>query len=151
MKPNTAKNLFICLLAITATTANAAETTWQKDIRPLFERHCAACHDSATPEYARFKKEKELWTQKGVGMRMDTYSHLISFVGWPNSGALMRRLDDGSGKLDHKPGNMYQYLGTNEEERQKNLAIFKQWVGSWNLKRWAELTKDEINGLQVKY
>ena len=151
MKQITANIALSCLMAIAAPTVNAAETTWQKDIQPLFEKHCAACHDASTPEYARFKKEKDIWSNKGVGMRMDTYSHLVSFVGWPNSGALMRRLDDGSGKADKKPGNMYQYLGSNEEERQKNLTIFKQWVGSWNLKRWADLTKDEISGLQVKY
>lgn len=42
-----------------------------------------------------------------------------------NTGAMMRRLDDGKGAKDGKPGNMYQHLGGTEEERQKNLALFK--------------------------
>jgi len=110
-----------------------------------------ACHDAATPEYAKFKKEKDIWMKKGLGMRMETYSHLVSFVGWPNAGALMRRLDDGSSKADKKPGNMYEYLGADEKERQANLQLFKNWVGAWNLKRWADLTKEDLNGIKVAY
>ena len=89
--------------------------------------------------------------KKGLGMRMETYSHLISFVGWPNAGALMRRLDDGSSKADKKPGNMYEYLGADEKERQANLQLFKGWVGAWNLKRWPDLTKEDLNGIKVAY
>ncbi|MGC8872694.1 MAG: hypothetical protein ACP5QC_07490 [Caldimicrobium sp.] len=50
-----------------------------------------------------------------------------------------------------KPGNMYQYLGTSEEERQKNLKLFKEWVGNWILKRWTEITKEEMNSIKVRY
>lgn len=39
----------------------------------------------------------------------------------------------------------------NETERQANLALFKNWVGSWNLKRWADSTKDELNAIKVAY
>lgn len=131
--------------------AQAQEITWSKDIKPIFEKNCAACHGAETPEYARFKKEKDVWMKKGVGMRMETYSHLTSFVGWPNAGALMRRLDDGKGSKDNKPGNMYAYLGADEAERQANLAVFKNWVGAWNLKRWADLTKEELGAAKVKY
>lgn len=140
-------------LTILATTAvNAQETTWSGSIKGIVEKQCSACHgaDSA-PEYPQFKKEKEKWQAKGLAMRMDTYSHLVSFVGWPNTGAMMRRLDDGKGSKEGKPGNMYQHLGATEEERQKNLALFKAWVGNWSLKRWPDMTKEELNGIKVKY
>lgn len=131
--------------------AQAQEITWSKDIKAVFDKNCAACHDAATPEYAQFKKEKDIWLKKGLGMRMETYSHLASFVGWPNTGALMRRLDDGSAKADKKPGNMYQYLGATETERKANLALFKGWVGAWNFKRFNELTKEELSTIKVAY
>ncbi|MRR36663.1 cytochrome C, partial [bacterium] len=70
---------------------------------------------------------------------------------WPDTGALMRRLDDGKNAKEGKPGNMYKHLGTTEEERQKNLALFKAWVGNWNLKKWPEVTKEELDGVKVKY
>lgn len=138
-------------LSVLNSLAQAQEITWSENIKPVFVKNCAACHDAATPEYSQFKKEKDVWLKRGLGMRMDTYSHLVSFVGWPNAGALMRRLDDGSSKQDKKPGNMHRYLGADEQERQKNLALFKAWVGNWNLKRWPDLTKDELNGIKVAY
>ena len=140
----------ICMAGLTS-LAQAQEVTWSKDVKPLFDKNCLACHGADAPEYARFKKEKDAWMKKGVGMRMETYSHLNSFVGWPNAGALMRRLDDGKGTKDGKPGNMYQYLGADEAERQANLTVFKNWVGNWNLKRWADLTKEDVGSLKVKY
>ena len=82
---------------------------------------------------------------------MDTYPHLIFFIGLPNNGAVMRRLDDGKNTKDGKPGNMYQYLGSSEEERQRNLALFREWVGNWNLKKWPDVTKEEMNGLKITY
>lgn len=36
-------------------------------------------------------------------------SHLAGYIGWPDTGALMRRLDDGSSSIDKKSGNMYQW------------------------------------------
>ena len=131
--------------------AQAAEVTWQKDIKPLFDKQCAGCHGSGSPEQGEFKRDKKKWTDKGIGMRMDTYSHLITFVGWPDSGAMMRRLDDGSGNVDKKAGNMYEHLGASEGERKANLELFKAWAGNWNLKRWKDVTKEELNSLKVKY
>jgi len=147
------KNTFaaLTLTALAATTVQAEEITWSGTIRPLFEKHCIACHGSDAPEYAAFKKDKEAWLKKGTGMRMETYSHLLAFVGWPNSGALMRRLDDGKGSKEGKPGNMYQHLGADEQERQTNLDLFRKWVGSWNLKRWADISRDELNAIKAKY
>lgn len=139
------------MAAIGAVQAGASEVTWQKDIRPLFEKNCLACHGKDSPEHEEFARDKKGFTEKGVGMRMDTYSYLISYVGWPYSGALMRRLDDGSSKADKKEGNMYQYLGANDSERKANLAVFKGWVGSWNLKRVKDVTKEDLNALKIKY
>lgn len=141
----------VILIAVAATAAQADEITWSGAVRQVFDKHCIDCHGSDAPEYAAFKKDKDAWLKKGVGMRMDTYSHLVSFIGWPNSGALMRRLDDGKGSKEGKPGNMYQHLGADEQERQANLTLFKKWVGNWNLKRWADLSKDELSGVKVKY
>jgi len=141
----------LTLTTLAATTAQADEITWSSAIKQLFEKQCIACHGSDAPEYAAFKKDKEAWLKKGVGMRMETYSHLVSFVAWPNSGALMRRLDDGKGSKEGKPGNMYQHLGADEQERQANLTLFKQWVGNWNLKRWADISKDELNVVKARY
>jgi hypothetical protein len=90
---------------------------------------------------------------------MDTYADLIFFVGWPDSGALMRRLDDGSNIKDGKPGNMYQYLGSSDRERKKNLFRFKAWVGEggWNLNRWEKsgdvpgITKELLDKIKLNY
>ena len=139
------------LAAVWAVQVDAAEVTWRKDIKPIFDRQCAVCHGTESPEVEEFGLDKKKWADKGTGMRMNSYSHLISFVGWPDSGALMRRLDDGSSKADRKPGNMFENLGADDAERKANLAIFKAWVGNWNLKRWKDLTKEEMNSLQIKY
>ena len=141
----------LAITSLAAATAQADEITWSRTIKDVFGKHCIACHGSDSPEYAAFKKDKDAWLKKGVGMRMETYSHLVSFVGWPNNGALMRRLDDGKGSKEGKAGNMYQHLGSDDQERQANLAVFKAWVGSWSLKRWADISKDELNGIKVKY
>lgn len=133
------------LLLVLPFAARAGEVTYSKDIKPLVDARCAGCHGSDAPEYPAFKKEKEVWTAKGIGPRMDTYSHLVYFTAWPDTGSLMRRLDDA------KPGNMYEHLGDNAEERQKNLALFKAWVGNWTHKRWNEISKEEMDGVKVPY
>lgn len=90
---------------------------------------------------------------------MDTYADLIFFVGWPDTGAIMRRLDDGSNTADRKPGNMYRYLGATDEERQANLKLFKAWVSDegWTLKRWDKrgdvpgVTKEDLSKMKMRY
>jgi len=139
---------FLCC----ASTGLSAEITYRKHIQPLFEHQCARCHgEGSAPEYRLFKEDSSPWTAQDKSMRMDTYSHMVSFTGWPNTGALMRRLDDGANTADGKPGNMYENLGETREERQYNLSLFKQWVGTWSLKRWPEATKEEIGAIQVPY
>ena len=71
----------------------------------------------------------------------------------------MRRLDDGKSAADGKPGNMYRYLGETEEERQKNLQLYKEWVGTdaWKPNRWEArgkvpaITKEDMDKIKVKY
>ena len=75
---------------------------------------------------------------------MDSYPLLLEFVKGKDAGAIMRRLDDGKNTKDGKPGNMHTFLGKDEEEREENLKTFKNWIGSWNLTRKAELTEEEL-------
>jgi hypothetical protein len=135
-----------------ASLASAEEITYRKHITPVFISKCGACHGAdAAPEYQAFKEEPSKWSALGKGMKMDTYSHLVFYTAWPGTGALMRRLDDGGGTKDGKPGNMYRYLGETEEERQRNLRFFKDWVGNWTLKRRKEISKEDLDGIKVKY
>jgi hypothetical protein len=96
--------------------------------------------------------------RKTVAPRLDTYPTFMSHVIWPGTGAMMRRLDDGKA-AGGKPGNMYQYLGANDDERAKNLKIVKDWLGAgaWNLNRWNArgdvpgITKDQLDKVKAKY
>ncbi|MGZ8253373.1 MAG: cytochrome C [Burkholderiaceae bacterium] len=135
----------------------AADPTWQKDVGPLIAAKCGACHGASAPEYND-------WMQLGdekrvkVAPRMDTYPHFMSYVLWPATGAMMRRLDDGKA-AGGKPGNMYAFLGSNDEERAKNLATIKEWLGegAWNMNRWKArgdapgIGKDQLEKVKAKY
>lgn len=54
---------------------------------------------------------------------------------------------------------MYVNLGADENERQKNLKLFKAWMGedAWTLKRWQArgdvpgVTKEELEKMKLKY
>jgi hypothetical protein len=147
-----------CLAAASA-GVQAQDTTYRKDIRPLFDKQCAECHGGPdAPYFGEFREKEKQFVAKKQGMKMDSYADMIFFVGWPDTGALMRRLDDGK-SAGGKPGNMYRYLGDTDEERQKNLAVFKAWVGedAWNMKRWTArgnvpaITKEELDKIKVKY
>jgi hypothetical protein len=113
----------------------------------------------SSPSLGDFLENKKKYEAQLKGPKMDTYADLISYVGWPETGALMRRLDDGKNTSDGKPGNMYQSLGATEAERQRNLILFKDWVGegAWKLNRWEAqgavpaITKEDLNKLKVKY
>ena len=139
-------------VALAATAGAEEATTYRKHIKPLFDAMCAKCHGAdAAPELAAFKEDKEKWMEDGKGMRLDTYSHLVFYTAWQDAGSLMRRLDDGKNTKDGKPGNMNKYLGKTDAEIAKNLAVFKAWVGNWTLKRWKEITKEELDGIKVPY
>ncbi len=59
------------------------------------------------------------------GPRMDSYTYILSFIAWPDTETIMRRFGDGKNTKDGKPGNMYQYLGSTEDERQKTFDFSK--------------------------
>ena len=137
----------------------AAEVTYRKDIRPLMVQKCLFCHGAEAPYLGDFEENKKKYEAAFKGPRMDTYADVVFFIGWPDTGAIMRRLDDGKNTSDGKPGNMYQNLGATEEERQKNLNLFKEWVGkdAWKLNRWEArgkvpaITKGDLDKIKVKY
>ena len=144
---------------VSAASWAADEITYRKHIRPLWAQKCAACHDASAPYLGDYDENRKKFDAQFKGPRMDTYADLISFIGWPDTGAIMRRLDDGKNAPDGKPGNMYERLGATQEERQKNLNLFKQWVGqdAWKLNRWKArgkvpaMTKEDLDKVKVKY
>jgi len=156
-----AKNTILALVLTAGVCAasQAQEVTYRNTVRPLWQEKCAACHDRNSPYLGDFEGAAAKYTAEMKGPRMDSYADLIFYVGWPDTGAIMRRLDDGKSVKSGKPGNMYQYLGANEEERQKNLNTFKQWVGAdaWTLKRWNArgdvpgISREELARIKVKY
>lgn len=149
MKPALA--LILPALLMTAPT-QAEDITYAKHVRPLWEAKCMACHGERSPYLAEFLSKKEHYTQLSLGPRMDSYPALVMYVGWPDSGAFMRRLDDGKSAKNGKPGNMYVHLGADEAERQKNLGVMKAWVGEggWVLSKFKDLTRDELGKMKVK-
>jgi hypothetical protein len=127
----------------------AAEVTYEKDIKKIITEKCISCHGSDAPTMDEFKKDKEGFTKKMKGPKMDTYKNLMVFVNGDDAGAVMRRLDDGKSTKDGKPGNMHQYLGGTDAEKAKNLETFKKWVGSWNLKKKPDITPDEAKAIKA--
>lgn len=152
--------MIAALAAGMSTGVQAQDATYRKDIKPLVDARCAGCHGTGAPTLAEFQLDQKKYTASMKGPRIDTYADLLALIGWPDTGAVMRRLDDG--KSEHaggKPGNMYQFLGSTEEERQKNLGAFKAWVGpdAWVLNRFRArgsvpgITKEQLEKIRVKY
>ena len=157
MVRNLAATLF---LFVGAGAVSAQEVTYRGVIGPLFQSNCVACHGAKSPELADFLLNQKRYTDKSQGPRMDSYERVIAFVGWPDTGALMRRLDDGTSQYAAgKPGNMYEYLGSTAEERAANLKLVKAWVGdgAWNLNRWNKrgdvpaISKEQLEKIKVNY
>jgi hypothetical protein len=123
--------------------------SYSRNILPIFESNCSACHGAESPEHTAFMRNRDSYVSKSIGPRMDNYTLMASFVVWPDTGSLMRALDDGSNTNDGKPGRMYQYLGSTDKERKENLDTFRKWVGNWTLKDWAEISKDELGLIQL--
>ena len=145
-----------------ALPAIAADVSYRNDVAPLLQAQCADCHFAAAgaPTLQEFDLAKEKYTKDKTGPRLDTYENLLILIAYPDSGAFMRRLDDGSSPYaGGKPGNMYKHLGETDAERAKNLATLKAWVGQggWNLNRWnargevPAVTKEQIDKLVLKY
>jgi hypothetical protein len=139
------------VIFVFSTVSIAGEVTYTKHIKPIFEAKCMGCHGPDSPELPEFDRNKEKYKEISRGPKMDSYSRVISFAGWPDTGALMRRLDDGKNTKDGNPGNMYKHLGDTDEERQANLELFKAWVGNWTLKRLKEISAEELRGIKIKY
>jgi len=137
----------------------AQDVTYRKDIQPMLKAMCDGCHGEDSPSLAEFKLNEEKYTKARQGPRNDTYEHLLALIAYPDAGAFMRRLDDGSSTPDKKPGNMYKYLGATDAERVANLKTIKAWIGegAWNLNRWSKrgdvpaITKEQLDKLKVKY
>ena len=151
MKSTTVLALFLGMALAMPFASEAEEVKYTTHIRQIVDANCIGCHGADSPEYPAFKADKKKYETASKGPRMDSHSYLIYYVGWPDNGAMMRRLDDGKNTKDGKAGNMYQYLGSTEEERQKNLGLFRAWVGNWNLKRWPDVTKEDLDALKIKY
>jgi hypothetical protein len=145
------------LIAGAATSALAQEATWRSEVGPMVSAKCGACHGASAPEYNDWMLLGDD-KRKTVGPRMDSYPTFMSYVIWPGTGAVMRRLDDGKA-AGGKPGNMYQHLGTSDDERAKNLKMVKDWLGAgaWNLNRWNArgdvpgITKEQLEKIKAKY
>ena len=127
------------------------EITYTSNIVPVFNEKCAKCHGSKSPVHMEFIKDTNKYKKKMKGPRMDSYTHMVSFIIWPDTGSLMRALDDGKNTGAGNPGKMYRHLGKTEDERQKNLKLFKNWVGNWTLKEWPDITKEEINIMKLAF
>lgn len=153
------KLLMTLACATLALPVLADDVTYRKDIRPLLKEQCGECHGNGSPTLAEFLLDQEKYKKDKLGPRLDTYADLLQLVGWPDTGAFMRRLDDGSSTADKKPGNMYKELGSNDAERAANLQRIKAWVGegAWNLNRWnargdvPAITKEQMDKLKLKY
>lgn len=137
----------------------ATDVTYRSEIRPLIKAQCGECHGDGAPSLQDFLLDQEKFKKEKLGPRTDTYADLVQLIGWPDSGAFMRRLDDGSNSAEKKPGNMYKSLGSNDAERAANLKVIKAWVGeeAWNLNRWTKrgevpaITKEQMDKLKLAY
>lgn len=149
--------------ATVALPAMAADVTYRKDVAPIMEKYCADCHSAkaGAPTISEYDLDKDKYAKKDkVGPRVDSYETILQLIAYPDAGAFMRRLDDGTApEAKGKAGNMYKNLGETEAERAKNLATLKAWVGdgAWNHNRWKArgdvpaITKEQLDKLQLKY
>ncbi len=132
-------------------STSSGDITYTKHIEPIFKKRCAKCHGANSPEHMEFVKDIKHYKKKMKGPKMDNYTHLTSFVIWPDTASLMKALDNGKNNEKGNPGKMFKYLGKNDEERQQNLKLFKNWVGYWTLKSWSEIEKKDIDRMKLSY
>ncbi len=137
------------LVGCSSETSANKKVTYEGQVKKIIANNCLACHGSTSPTMEEFDADVEKYKAMMKGPRMDSYENLLVLVNGNEAGAFMRRLDDGANREDGKPGNMYTHLGQNDEERQKNLATLKQWVGNWTLKRTNELTDEDKKAFLV--
>lgn len=152
-------NLIVVLASCGLSASVAAQDlTWRKDIQPLVQEKCGACHGDSSPIYEEWNLDRKNFEAKRIGPRMSNYTDFMRHVVWPATGSLARRLDDGK-NADGKQGNMYAFLGATDQDRAKNLATLKTWLGegAWNLNRWEArggvpgITKEQLDKVKAKY
>lgn len=131
------------VVGCSTTPPSAARVSYENTIRQLVDKHCSECHGGDAPDMQEFKKDEAGYKARKLGPRMDSYENLMVMVNGSDTGAIMRRLDDGANTKDGKPGNMYQRLGGDDAQRAANLALFKQWIGGWSLKRAKDISDEE--------
>jgi len=90
----------VAVFVLWASVSLAEDVKYRTHIKKVFDDKCLVCHGPTTPEYEQFNAEKDKWIKQGLGMKMDSFRQLANFVLWPNTGALMRRLDDGKNVKD---------------------------------------------------
>lgn len=125
-----------------------ADVTYENTIKQLVAERCNNCHGKGAPAMEEFKKDEAGFKKKMKGPRLESYQDVMVMVNGSDTGALMRRLDDGT-SAEGKKGNMYNYLGKNDEDRARNLARFKEWVGHWTLKRKKDIGEDELKKIKA--
>lgn len=125
-----------------------AEVTYEGQVKGLIKERCANCHGKGAPTMEEFKKDEDGFKKKMKGPKMESYQDVMVMVNGSDTGAMMRRLDDGSG-TGGKKGNMYNYLGKNDADRAKNHAVFKEWIGGWTLKRKKDITPEELQAIKA--
>lgn len=159
------KLLTVLAGAAVALPAMAADVTYRNDMAPLLKKYCAECHAATAdaPSMAEFKLDEEKYKKAKVGPRSDTYEHLLQLVNGNSTGALMRRLDDGTNPYakEGKPGNMYKYLGETEAERAANFKIVNAWVvgegNKWDMNGIGQrgdmppITLEQLRRMKLKY
>jgi len=151
------RSIFFVGLFAVAASASAEDLTWRKDIQPIVTAKCAGCHGTNQPGFADWNVQRV--SNKSLAPQLVTYPFFMNHVVWPETGAIMRRLDDGKDAAGAKPGNMYVYLGADDAERAKNLHTIKAWLGegAWNLNRWQKrgdtpgITKEQLDKIKAKY
>ena len=150
----------LAILALCGLSAAAAaqDLTWRKDIQPLIKEKCGVCHGASAPSYEEWNLDRKNFEAKKIGPRMDNYTDFMRHVVWPATGSLARRLDDGK-NADGKAGNMHEFLGATDQDRARNLATLKSWLGdgAWKLNRWEArsgvpaITKEQLDKIKAKY
>lgn len=153
------KLVIVAACMASSTSLLAQEVTYRNQVKPMIQKLCAECHGDGAPTLAEFKLAEEKYKKEKLGPNTSTYENLLQIIAYTDTGAFMRRLDDGTNTADKKPGNMYKYLGEADAERAANLVMLKSWVGegAWNLNRWTArgdvpgITKEQLEKLKLKY
>lgn len=159
MKSKWDRKWIVIALPALLVAGSAVSQSYRANVQPFIKAQCAECHGHDSPSLAEFNLDQEKFKKEKQGPRTDTYENLLQIIAYPDSGAFMRRVDDGTNTSDKKPGNMYKYLGETDAERIANLNMLKAWVGegAWNLNRWAArgdvpgITKEQLDKIKAKY